>query len=108
MAPGESAIIKKLFDEDAAMNLLINSPLMKIIIDKLGGSPIETDTFGKINKIKLTQSNHSRIGGAVKAHQSSLENNYEKIYFLTNTSYFVIGILITFILLITSIHGRPV
>ncbi|MCZ6802644.1 MAG: DUF2207 domain-containing protein [Proteobacteria bacterium] len=107
MAPGESTIIKKLFGEDAAMNLLVNSPLMKIIIDRMGGMPIETDAFGKINKIKLTQSNHNRIGRALKAHQSSLENNHEKIYFLTNTSCFVIGILITFILLITSILTQP-
>ncbi|MEE9551449.1 MAG: DUF2207 domain-containing protein [Gammaproteobacteria bacterium] len=107
MAPGEAAIIKKLFEKNTAYDLIANSPLMKKFIEALGGIPIETDTSGKVTKIKLTQKNHERIGGAVSAHKSSLQNNYEKIYFLTNTGYFVIGLVVTLIVLVATIFSQP-
>jgi len=107
MAPGEAAIIKKLFEKNTTLDLIANSPMMKKFIEVLGGIPIESDASGKVTKIKLTQKNHQRIGGAVSAHKSSLQNNYEKIYFLTNTAYFVIGLIITFILLVATIFSQP-
>ncbi len=108
MAPGEAAIVKKLFEKDTTYDLIANSPLMKKFIEALGGVvPIEADDSGKVTKIKLTQKNHRRIGGAVSAHKSSLQNNYEKIYFLTNTAFFTVGLIITFIVLLASIVSQP-
>ena len=107
MAPGEAAIVKKLFEKDTTYDLIANSPLMKKFIEALGGVPIEADDSGKVTKIKLTQKNHRRIGGAVSAHKSSLQNNYEKIYFLTNTAFFTVGLIITFIVLLASIVSVP-
>ncbi len=107
MAPGEAAIVKKLFEKDTTFDLIANSPLLKKFIETLGGIPMEADASGKVTKIKLTQSNHQRIGGAVSAHKSSLQNNYEKIYFLTNTTYFVLGLVITLVVLVATIVSQP-
>jgi hypothetical protein len=67
MAPGESALVSKLFS---------------------GG-----------DSITLKQSNHSRIGKAVKAHKRSLKGNYESKYFQTNSIYLIPGVLISIALL---------
>ena len=107
MAPGESAIIKKLFKKDALYDTLTHSPLMMKIVDALGVKPVETDDSGKVTRVKLTNSNHQRIGGALSAHKSSLQNNYDKIYFLTNTGYFTVGLIITFVVLIVSMVSLP-
>jgi len=107
MAPGEAAIVKKLFEKNTTYDLIANSPLMKKFIEALGGIPMEADASGKVTKIKLTQSNHDRIGGAVSAHKSSLQNNYEKNYFLNNTSYFVFGLIITLVVLVATIFSQP-
>ncbi len=107
MAPGEAAIVKKLFEKNTAFDLIANSPLLKKFIEALGGIPMEADASGKVTKIKLTQKNHSRIGGAVSAHKSSLQINYDKIYFLTNTAYFVIGLVITLVVLVATIFSQP-
>ncbi len=107
MAPGEAAIVKKLFEKNTTYDLIANSPLMKKFIEALGGIPMEADASGKVTKIKLTQSNHDRIGGAVSAHKSSLQNNYEKNYFLNNTSYFVFRLIITLVVLVATIFSQP-
>ncbi|NLI33773.1 MAG: DUF2207 domain-containing protein, partial [Deltaproteobacteria bacterium] len=59
------------------------SPEEKKIADKL---------FRNGDTIELKNSNHSVIGGAVAAVKSVLKTSYEKIYFLTNTRYFVPGL----------------
>jgi len=107
MAPGEAAIVKKLFGKNKAYDLIAKSSIMKNILEALGGVLVETNASGKITKIKLSQKNHQRIGGAVSAHKSSLQNNYEKIYFLTNTAFFTVGLIITFIVLVASIASQP-
>ena len=107
MAPGEAAIVKKLFEKSIVLDLVIKSSILKNIIEVFGGVPIETDASGNVTKIKLTQNNHQRIDGAVSAHNSSLQNNYEKIYFLTNTAFFTVGLIITFIVLLVSIVSQP-
>ena len=75
MAPGESALAKKLF---------------------AGGKTI-----------KLEQANHARIGRALKAHETSLQINYEKIYFLNNRGYFFIGLIITLLMLAITTVEHP-
>ena len=107
MAPGEAAIVKKLFEKNTTLDLIIKSSVLKNIIEAFVGVPIEKDASGNVTKIKLTQENHQRIGGAVSAHKSSLQINYEKIYFLTNTAFFVLGLIITFIVLLVSIASQP-
>jgi uncharacterized membrane protein YgcG len=54
----------------------------------------------------LKQSNHSTISAAVDAHQDSLEKDYEKTYFITNSAHFYFGLAITFIVLIVSIISQ--
>jgi uncharacterized membrane protein YgcG len=107
MAPGEAAIVKKLFEKNTAYDLMATSPMMKKFFAFLGGAPVDTDASGKVTKIRLKQVNHQRIGGAVSAHSSSLQNNYDKIYFLTNTGFFTVGLIITVVVLLASVLSQP-
>jgi uncharacterized membrane protein YgcG len=112
MAPGEAAIVKKLFEKNSVYDLNAHSPIVKNILEVFsfkifGSAPLETDASGKVTKIKLTRKNHLRIGGAVSAHELSLQNNYEKIYFLNNTGVFAVGAVITFIVLFASVISQP-
>lgn len=66
----------------------------KRILDKLFNT-------GKL--LVLKQTNHSKISAAIDAHQASLEKDYEKTYFITNSGYFVFGLILSFIILIASI-----
>jgi len=75
MAPGESALAKKL--------------------------------FAGYGMITLKQSNHARIKKALDAHEASLTRNYEKIYFLSNSLFFFLGVGLTIIVLATSISTMP-
>ncbi len=69
-------------------------------VDMAAGETALTKSLFNNNKsIILKQSNHKRIASAINAHKASLKNDYELKYFLTNTAYFVIGILISIIIL---------
>lgn len=50
--------------------------------------------------IELEQRNHASIGKAVSALKKSLSRQYEKVYFVTNLGYFVVGLLLTAALLV--------
>jgi len=63
---------------------------------------------GAKKSITLKQSNHTSIKAALDTHEASLENNYEKIYFQTNTSFFMVGAGITVIVLLASMVTMPV
>ncbi|MDX1519810.1 MAG: DUF2207 domain-containing protein, partial [Gammaproteobacteria bacterium] len=76
MAPGESALVRKLF---------IGSSL-----------------------VTLEQANHKRISDAKSAQETALKQNYEKIYFVTNTWYFLVGVLLTLLVLIAGFIAAPV
>ncbi len=58
--------------------------------------------FKSKNKIELKQTNHETISDTLKAHERSLKNDYEKIYFKTNSGFFIIGLLISISILIVS------
>ncbi|MHA1154054.1 MAG: DUF2207 domain-containing protein [Alphaproteobacteria bacterium] len=47
------------------------------------------------NEVQLKQKNHKRLGKAQKALKKSLQRDYEKTYFLTNTGLFLPGLAIT-------------
>lgn len=46
---------------------------------------------------------HERISGAIEAHKNSLKNNYEKIYFLTNSGWFYFGALISLVIVLATV-----
>ena len=75
MAPGESALARKLFKSS--------------------------------DSVVLKQANHSRIKSAIDAHEGSLERNYEKQYFITNTGFFVAGVIITIATLVAALLNMP-
>jgi len=62
--------------------------------------------FASNNTIKLEQSNHVKIGKAVEAHKKSLQNNYEKLYFVSNSGYFLLGVVITIIAIMAAFLSK--
>jgi uncharacterized membrane protein YgcG len=66
----------------------------KILLEKL---------FSNGSVLALEQSNNIEIKTAIDAHQSSLEKDYEKIYFKTNSGYFFLGLFISLAIFIASI-----
>ena len=71
-----------------------------------GESALSKALFTSFNSIELKQSNHVKIGKAVEAHKMSLKNNYEKLYFVNNSTYFVLGIIITFIIVLLTFLSK--
>ena len=57
------------------------------------------ELFGHHSSITLKQSNHKRIAMALDEHESVLEKNYEKVYFKTNAGSFILGLVLTVIVL---------
>jgi hypothetical protein len=60
-----------------------------------GESKIARKLFGSRNKIKLKKTNHSKIGGAREELQKYLMKAARNKYFILNSGYFVVGLLIT-------------
>jgi len=58
--------------------------------------------FGTKDSIEIRQKNHRKIGGAVDKLKKSLESKLEKRYFLTNSNFFVIGLVASFVCVILS------
>lgn len=71
-----------------------------------GEAALTKSLFSSNNSIELKQVNHARISKAIEAHKTSLKNNYEKLYFITNSSYFFLGIVITIIILLVSFLAK--
>ena len=67
-----------------------------------GESILVKALFGGSKSRILKQSNHRYIKEALDAHENSLERDYEKKYFITNSRYFYLGLLITITVLIGS------
>lgn len=57
--------------------------------------------------IALVRSNHATIGAALEAHKSSLKRNYEKLYFLSNSGYLLLGMVISVAALIAGMVVAP-
>jgi len=72
-----------------------------------GESVLVKKLFSGSKSRTLKQSNHSYIKDALDAHETSLERDYEKKYFITNSGYFFLGLLITIVVLIASIFMTP-
>ena len=69
----------------------------KAVLDKLR---FTSDNGKQI--LKLKQANHTTIQNAIRSHKNSLKNSFDKKYFFTNRKYFIIGLLISVIVLIIS------
>jgi uncharacterized membrane protein len=56
--------------------------------------------------LEIEQKNHTILQSAIKGLKNSLKNSFEKSYFLTNMKYFVVGIIISIIVIfISNIQG---
>jgi len=63
-----------------------------------GEAAIAKDLFGGGQIIELKQENHVDIAAAISTLKISLRNEYERNYFVTNTGWFVGGILILLVM----------
>ncbi len=61
--------------------------------------------LGANREIELKQRNHIAISTAIKELTSYLQKKYEKIYFITNRKFFIIGLVLTGALLLASGFG---
>jgi hypothetical protein len=59
-----------------------------------GESAIAGKLFSSGNKIELKQTNHTAIAEAISALKTSLKNEYERVYFVTNQHWFWGGLAI--------------
>ena len=65
------------------------------------GEPLAADETGLHKKLfgagslRLKQSNHARIGGALKAHKRLLASQVEKVHFIRNLVWWVPGLLLS-------------
>jgi hypothetical protein len=55
--------------------------------------------FTQGDTLKLENTNHTRIKGAIDALKSQLKKDCEKIYFVTNLNYFICGMVLTLLAL---------
>lgn len=65
-----------------------------------GEQDILDTLFLESPSVALRQSNHEVIGKAVRRHEASLQNDYEKRFFMTNKRYFIPGILLSLVFII--------
>ena len=73
------------------------SKLSKDELKLVGKLRFAKDNGREIFEIK--QKNHTTISAAVKAVKKSLKNSFEKVYFFTNKKYFIVGIVLSLLIL---------
>ena len=72
-----------------------------------GEAKIARELFGYGDKIKLKNKNHEEISGAQKELRKYLMKQARNKYFILNSSYFVVGLVITFLTLASVVLGAP-
>jgi uncharacterized membrane protein YgcG len=61
-----------------------------------GEAAVASALFGDgTHSIVLEQSNHRKLGKALKSHKNALKRHYEKTYFFSNSAYLLPGILLS-------------
>ena len=86
--------ILKIKEDDGTFTIekVIDAPATKL---SKGEQSIYNHLFKNGSSVEMKNKNHSVIGEAFKKFQSSVRLEFEGIYFVTNSGYFYIGILIT-------------
>ncbi len=115
LSPAAVRFIRKMgYDDKAFAAALIDMAVKKCIrieeksgytIERLDGvkqGPLTSDELKVLSellddrkKLEIKQSNHATIAAAIQALKGALVNAYEKSYFITNSRYFVSGLLLT-------------
>ena len=70
-----------------------------------GEAKIARKLFGFMDRIKLEQSNHDRIGGAIRELQKSLMKDVRNKYIILNSGYFLVGLALTIMSTISYRYG---
>ena len=63
---------------------------------------VASKLFGYQKEIKLENKNHLNISKSIKNLKNALKNKFEKIYFFTNKRYFIIGLIISVLVVMVS------
>ncbi|MBC8210068.1 MAG: DUF2207 domain-containing protein [Gammaproteobacteria bacterium] len=72
-----------------------------------GESVILQQLFGQSEQITLSQTEHVRIANAINQHETSLRRDFEKLYFLTNSGLFTMGLALTVLTILFSFSRIP-
>jgi uncharacterized membrane protein len=89
----------------------ISGVISSAIQNRLKTSTAEEPDSNAQYELELKNTNHTIFSSAISALKKELKNSYEKTYFITNRKQFVIGAVISFIVLLFSIsmsHGEQV
>lgn len=94
-------------DKDSSDDFIISKLKHKPSKLAAGEAVILQELFKSSEQITLTKSEHSRISKAIREHEVSLREDYEKQHFMTNKKYFVPGILLSIAAIIYAITKIP-
>lgn len=72
-----------------------------------GEQAILKHMFASSNSITFKQDDHRRIKTVIDAHKEALKRNYEKMYFATNSSWMIPGILLSIATLVLAAMQLP-
>ncbi len=92
--------------EDSGEYTLTKNSASDSILSR-GELAVAQKLFQSKKVVKLTNSNHLTIGGAVKALKKSLKSDFEEKYFILNSHYLVPGAIISILTLIATIFWMP-
>ncbi len=84
----------KITEDDGDYTLTRTSKSESVADLSSGERKIARELFGGRDRIELKQANHSTINRAIEALKTGLKNDDQKLYFVTNSSWFIGGIAI--------------
>lgn len=94
-------------DKDQADRYLVKKHNTENLELAPGESAILDKLFTNADSVTLKQSEHKTLRSALKAHESSLREDFEKLYFMTNKQYFFPGIIITLASIVFAVSQAP-
>ena len=90
----------KIKEEDKVFTLTKTGAKESVLSE--GEKAIAGKLFGYQKEIKLENKNHLKISAAIKNLKNALKNKFEKIYFFTNKRYFIVGLVISVLVVMAS------
>lgn len=72
-----------------------------------GEAALMRHLFSAGARLELERSNHKRIKSAIRAHDQSLQADYEKRYFKSNLAFIMLGVVISVLALVSTVIMSP-
>lgn len=72
-----------------------------------GESALAKRLFAESDRVSIAQENHKLLSTALESHELSLRRDYEKKYFVRNSGYFILGLVLSVTVFAFSIFAMP-